>query len=159
MTRYRPDPNHGRFLPVQDRVGRLIQSLAKSSLQKVQQRPEEFTSQTGPEIPAEAVARMARAWRERSCYLPGELLADPAWGMLLELFHGELAGRRIPLSRLYKLSGVSITSAVRWLKALESRQLVVRRVDPNGSESEFVELTCKASLALRRYFRDMAQEQ
>jgi DNA-binding MarR family transcriptional regulator len=159
VTKYTPDPKHGRLLPLQGKVSRLVQSLARSSFQKVPLEPEESTSETiAPEVPQEVVARMVRTWRERAYYLPGELLSDPAWGMLLELLYGELANRRVSLSRLSRISCVSTASTVRWLKALESRELVVRNVDPHGPQNEFVELTPRASLALRRYIRDVVQD-
>ncbi len=82
-------------------------------------------------------------------------MSDPSWAMLLELLSAELEHQRVSISRLCKISGVSTASAVRWIKTLESYDLVVRRVDPHNAEEEFAELTLKASSALRRYFRDV----
>jgi DNA-binding MarR family transcriptional regulator len=55
------------------------------------------------------------------------------------------------------VSALSKSSAVRWLNALESRNLVLRRTDPEDSENEFVELSTKGSSTLRRYFHDVGQ--
>ena len=108
------------------------------------------------EISEEALGNHIWAWQQRACYLPADLFSDPAWGMLLEIFQAEVEKRRATISRLCKASGVSTTSAVRWLKALEDHDLVIRKVD-HSDGAEFAELTPKASEALRRYFRNVVQ--
>lgn len=109
------------------------------------------------EVPEEAVTQCIEAWRERTAYLPSELLLDPAWAMLLELLQAEIQDRRVSLTRLCKVSGVSANSAVRWLNALEGRELAVRRADPENAGNEFVELSPEGSSALRLYFHDIVQ--
>jgi DNA-binding MarR family transcriptional regulator len=109
------------------------------------------------EISEEAVTRVIEAWRERTSYLPSEILSDPAWGMLLELLQAEVQDRRVSLSRLCTVSRVSSSAAVRWLKALERQGLAVRRADPQDTDNEFVELSLKGRSALRRYFHDVVQ--
>jgi DNA-binding MarR family transcriptional regulator len=153
VTKYTPDSKPGRLLPLHEKVSRIVQSLAKSS-SKAQPDLQESAM---VEIPEKVVEQAIRTWRERSYYLPGELLSDPAWIMLLELLRAELGQRRLSSTRLLKLSAVSMASAARWLKGLESRELVVRRSDPHEPEKEFFELSPKASLSLRRYFRDVVQ--
>jgi DNA-binding MarR family transcriptional regulator len=111
------------------------------------------------ELSEETVIQFLHAWRERTSYLPSELLSDPAWGMLLELLHAEIQGRRVSLARLCKVSASSTSCAARWLKALEARELVLRRADPDDAQNELVELSKKGSSALRRYFPDVAQWQ
>ncbi len=155
MTKYSPDAKPERLLPLHQKIGRIVQDLAKSSFESISSDPQALASMTEPlEVSEEAVRAAIRAWRERSNYLPGELFSDPAWGMLLELLQAEIQQRRVSLPRLCKVSAVSANSAVRWLKALENRALVVRRVDPHNDRSEFMELAPKASAALRRYFHD-----
>jgi len=109
------------------------------------------------EVSDETLSRVIEAWRARSCYLPAELLWDPAWGMLLELFQAELQDRRVSKSRLFKMSAASATVAARWLKALECRGLAVRTTDLYHPDIEFVELSRRGSLALRRYFHEIVQ--
>jgi DNA-binding MarR family transcriptional regulator len=77
--------------------------------------------------------------------------------MLLELLQAEIQGRRVSLGRLSKVSGVSTSNAVRWLKALESRELAVRWADQEDGDKEFVELSQKGSCALRRYFHEVVE--
>ena len=132
----------------------MIRSLAKSSVDRDQPTPGE-SPPVRLEISDEAVTEVIEAWRERARYLPDEILSDPAWGMLLELLHAEVQDRPVSLSHACKASGVSTSIAVRWIKALESRDLVVRRSHSSGEAS--VELTPNGSSALRRYFRDVVQ--
>lgn len=152
MTKYTSDAKPGRLLSLQENVSRLVQTLAGSPLTKDQSDSDAAAT---VEIPSEAVNQAIWAWRERVYYLPSEVVSDPSWAMLLELLRAELGHQRVSISRLCKISGVSTASAVRWIKTLESYDLVVRRVDPHNAEEEFAELTLKASSALRRYFRDV----
>ena len=156
MTRYSPDPKRWDTLHPHGKVSRIIQSLARSSFAKSKSELEEPAS-PALEVSEEAVTQFIWAWRERISYLPSEVLLDPAWAMLLELLQAEIQGRRVSLARICKVSGVSTNSAVRWLSALEGRELTVRRVDPKDAGNEFVELSPKASSALRRYFHDVVQ--
>lgn len=149
MTRYWPDAEPERQLPLNEKVGRILHSLARSTLAKTSSDNDRL------DVPEEVVSAAIRAWRERACYLPCELFSDPAWGMLLELLHAEIEKRQVSLRRLYKASAASTPSAVRWLKVLEDRELVIRRADPLNSGNEFLELSPKGSMALRLYFRDI----
>jgi len=150
VTEHSPDTEPEGPLPLNEKVGRILHSLARSTFTKTSTGNERL------EVPEEVVSAAIRAWRERACYLPGELFSDPAWGMLLELLDAEIRERQVSVSRLCKASAASTSSAIRWLKALEDRGLVIRRADPLISENEFLELTPKGSTALRLYFRDVA---
>lgn len=156
VTRYTPDPKRGRALPLQGKIGRIARFLPRSSLANAKPDVGEATS-FALEVPEETITQFIRVWRERNSYLPSELLLDPAWGMLLELLQAEIQDRSVSLARLCKVSGVSASSAVRWLKALEARELAVRRADPENANNEFVELSKKGSSTLRRYFHDILQ--
>jgi hypothetical protein len=150
MTKYTPDSKSERHLPLNKKIDRIAQSLANSSLRT----PSNADARL--EYVPEGVASAAiRAWKSRGEYLPSGLFSDPAWGMLLELFHAELECRRISLAALCKASAVSRLSAIRWLEALENRDLVIRLADADGSES--VELTPNGSAAIRRYFHEVVQ--
>ena len=141
---------------MQGTVSRWARSLARFSFVNSEPQPDESTAYAY-EVSEEAVTRVIGAWRERTSYLPGELLSDPAWGMLLELLQAEIQDRRVSLSRLCKVSRASASTAVRWLKALEYQGLAVRRTDPRDPNVEFVELSRKGSSALRRYFHEVVQ--
>ena len=150
MTKHSPEKDDaGHPLPRSEKVSRVVQSLANSTFGTTDANGQEY------ELSEEAVRTAVWSWRERAAYLPPDLLSDPVWGMLLELLQGEVSKRPVLLSALCKASTASTTVAVRWLKVLEDRNLVTRRVDHLGRD--FVELTWSASAALRRYFRNVVQ--
>jgi len=150
VTKYSPDSEPERQLPLNEKVGRILHSLARSTFAKTPDADR-------LEVSEDVVVAAIRAWRERACYLPSELFSDPAWGMLLELFHAEIGNRQVSLRRLCKASAASTPCAIRWLKALEDRELVSRQADPLNSGNEYLELTPKGSTALRLYFRDLGK--
>lgn len=152
-----PDAERRDTLPLPRQVTRIVRSLARSSFTKIKSELPERPTAPPLEVPEKAVTQFIRAWRERTAYVPGELLMDPAWAMLLELLQAEIQDRRVSLTRLSKISGVSANSAVRWLNALEGRGLAVRRADPENAGNEFVGLSPEGSSALRRYFHDIVQ--
>lgn len=107
------------------------------------------------ELDAERMRKVIRARRARHHYFSEGLFADPAWDMLLDLLHAELAGVRVPVSSLCIAAAVPATTALRWIKTLASEELVIRRSDPHDARRIFVELTPKASKALREYFSEI----
>ena len=153
MTNYSPNSNSGRPLPLKETVRRMVESLANATAPSEQQQP----SSTADEghLSQDVIRAVIWAWQARVNHLPRELLADPAWGMLLELLRAELAGQRATVSTLCEASAAPETTAVRWLRALESHDLVVRRTDPVHPGNETFELTSKGSAAMRGYFRDI----
>lgn len=153
MTKYSPDSNSERPLPLKKTVRQIVESLANISLAKAPSDPDQPPS--GDQISQDFIRGVIWAWQSRVDYLPPELLSDPAWVMLLELLQGELAGNRVSMSRVCQASGVPDSTAIRWLKALGQHDLVIRRSDPDDAGDEIVELTSKGSAALRRYFRDV----
>lgn len=156
MTNHSPDPHSKHPLPLQQTVRRMVESLANASFGTATPEGSQPPSTIGQaEVSQDVIRSIIRARQARDGYLPLELLSDPAWSMLLELLHGELAGQRVSMSALYEAAGVPDTTALRWLKALEGHDLAVRRFDPHEGGSEFAELTPKGSAVLREYFRDI----
>lgn len=142
-------------LALRGKVGRTIQSLTRTfsvSAERGAEQPTEF-----PFVSDEAVTEAIKAWSQRTSYVPGALISEPSWGMLLELLQAEIQGRRAYLSRLCKVSNIPASSAVRWLKAFEHHALVIRRIDPHHPNDEIFELSRKGSSALRRYFHEVVQ--
>lgn len=135
------------------KVARVPQCLTRSEVPASEPEPAQSTELAY--VADEVVARTIHEWQERASYLPGELLFDPAWRMLLELLQAEIERRRVSLVRLRKLSGVPASTADRWLKALERQALVIRQGDPHDTGHETVSLSANGSSALRRYFREV----
>jgi hypothetical protein len=151
MTIQRPGSTPGHLLSIDDKVGRVVDSLARPSFAVL----EPGSPRSAVEFPEQAVAMLVRAWRARFEYVPGEFISDPAWGILLFLLHAEIGGRQVAVRELCGLSGLPMTSALRWLDALEGRSLVVRQADLDDPDQALVALERETSFVLRRYVRDV----
>lgn len=158
MTKYSRGSNPKRLLPLQEGIGRVVQALANSSFSKESEAERPRAVAAKLDLTEEVVRSAIWAWQERAFYIPSELLSDPVWGMLLQLLLSEIGGRKVCLSRLLAASAAPTSTAVRWLKAMEDRRLIVRRADPDNSRNEFIELTPETSNALRRYFCDVLRQ-
>jgi DNA-binding MarR family transcriptional regulator len=102
-------------------------------------------------------ARKAFANRaQRSRFFNGNMFGEAAWDMLLALYVTEMSGARHTVSGLVNLSGVSPTTALRWLNFLEQEELVARRPNPLDGRVCFIEITEKAQEALDAYFSETA---
>ena len=159
MTSESPtDEDAESLLRLSDEVIRIAGSLVQlSTALRAPFQQHLATNPNETEISAESVNRVIRARRNRARYLPPDLFADPAWDMLLDLLHTELAGGRVSVSSLCIASGVPPTTGLRWLKTLETRGLVLRKFDQHDARRTFVELSPETSNALRRYFLDIVE--
>jgi len=81
----------------------------------------------------------ARALRRE--LFDGNLFADPAWDMLLELYALSCEGRRISVSKLSFAAGVPATTALRWIDKLEAEGLVIRFEDPLDARRIWISLS------------------
>lgn len=151
MNAQRKDSNTGRLLELSDQVSRIASSLARlsaaSELSEI-----EAESAIVPEVSPRAVAAVIHARRLRSNYFDDMLFADPAWDMMLDLFHAELTQRRVAVSSLCIAASVPATTALRWIKAMTEKELFVRRADPFDARRVYVELSPQTSHALHSYF-------
>lgn len=106
----------------------------------------------GPAVSAETIRAIIRARRLRDQFLPGELFADPAWDILLDLLQAEIIQHRVPVSSLCIASAVPATTALRWIRTMTDRGMLLRREDPHDARRVFIELAPATSAALRHYF-------
>jgi hypothetical protein len=153
------DKSAVRLRQLSDEVSRIAATLARLSTGPTQasREVEAVKGEDAPAISAETVRAVIRARRLRARYFPEELFADPAWDMLLDLLQAEIAHLRVPVSSLCIAAAVPATTALRWLKAMTSQGLFIRRADPHDGRRVFVELAPQTSQTLRRYFADAGQ--
>ena len=109
-----------------------------------------------PDDLIERVSWLIHARRIRSRYLAPELLAEPAWDILLELLRAELVQEQLSIAAVCTAAGVPASTGLRWLNALEHRGLVVRQDNSDDVSRTLVVLSSEGSLALQRYFLDVA---
>ncbi|MET0372508.1 MAG: winged helix DNA-binding protein [Sphingobium sp.] len=98
------------------------------------------------------VRDLLRARRMRADFLPDDLFADPAWDMLLDLLAARLEHERVSVSSLCIASAVPPTTALRWIKTLTDRGLLVRQADPHDGRRIFIALSDRAADALAQWF-------
>jgi DNA-binding MarR family transcriptional regulator len=150
MSAHSNQSSTDRLLQLSDEVSRIAGTLARLSTDPAIAAPD-----GSPEVPIKHVQSLMKFRRLRSRYFSEDIFADPAWDMMLSLFHAELAQHRMSVSQLTAASQVPTTTAIRWMNALVDQGILVRRPDPCDARRVFVELTPETSASLRQYFRDL----
>lgn len=89
--------------------------------------------------------------RFRDDLFPGDLFADPAWDILIDLFvaHGE--GRRVSITDACIAAAVPPTTALRWMHKLEEAGHVERRPDERDRRRFWAVLSIEAIAKVRRW--------
>lgn len=141
----------GQLLELSDQVSRIATTLARLSNAELPAKSD-VQPMLAREILAPTVTAVIRARRMRAQYFDEQLFADPVWDMLLDLFEAELAQRRVSVSSLCIAAEVPATTALRWLKTMAEKNLVIRRNDPIDGRRVYVELSPESSRALHGYF-------
>jgi Winged helix DNA-binding domain len=143
----------GLLQQLSEEAARIAATLA--SLSETEAKPARAPADNGAAEPAEIdpayVRAIIRARRLRDQFFRGELFADPAFDMLLDLFAARLAGNRVAVSSLCIAAAVPATTALRWIKALTDRGLFIRSADPQDGRRVYIELSDKAAQAMGSY--------
>jgi hypothetical protein len=156
MTKHSGVPGPGRPLQPSNDTLRISTALGPRHDGPPLRPEQETLSDVGP-VSAAAVEAIIRRRALRETHIPGELLADAGWDMLLELMHAELGERRVTVSILCKAAGVSTSVGRRWIDVLISKGLCTRTVGADDPDENFVQLSDEGSKAMRGYFTDLAQ--
>lgn len=130
---------------LRDRLGsalRIIDQLAPLPAKRPANQP----------VTEKDVRGLLRLRRARDRFFPGDLFADPAWDILLELYAAELGQQKIAVSSLGVGAAVPMTTALRWVNALENVGLIERRQDPLDGRRYFMSLSDHGLEAMSAYF-------
>lgn len=96
-----------------------------------------------------AIARQIYAERRRrQKFLPADLFGEPTWDIMLDLYIAAREDRRVPTTSSCIGAHVPPTTALRWLRILESRGLVEREDDGRDGRRTFVRLTRPGLIAM-----------
>lgn len=115
-----------------------------------------MTSSTRPPLPDPQVVRRIIASRQaRAKFFDGDLFADPAWDMLLDLTAAHAEHTRVSVTSLCIAAGVPATTALRWLKQMVESGIFIRVADPNDKRRAFIALSEKSVEAMARYFAEI----
>ncbi|MGX7894695.1 winged helix DNA-binding protein [Tsuneonella sp. HG222] len=103
------------------------------------------------------VRRIIRQRQLRARFLDGELFADPAWDILLDLTAARAEHARVSVTSLCLASEVPATTALRWIGQLTEAGLLERVEDEADRRRAFIALTDKAADAMARYFAELGK--
>ena len=104
------------------------------------------------------VRRIVRQRQLRARFLDGDLFADPAWDILLDLTAARAEHTRVSVTSLCIASGVPPTTALRWIGQMTDAGLLQRVEDETDRRRAFIALTDKAADAMARYFDALGKE-
>ncbi|UOR15494.1 MarR family transcriptional regulator [Qipengyuania aquimaris] len=106
-----------------------------------------------PRLPDAAYIRQMIAQRQaRAKFFDGELFADPAWDILLDLAAARAERQRVCVTSLCIAAGVPATTALRWIAQMVSADLLVRIPDPHDRRRAHIALADSTADAMARYF-------
>lgn len=88
--------------------------------------------------------RLIRERALRRKFLPAEILGEPDFDMLLDLYVASRRAHDVSVSSLCIASQVPASTALRHLEIMEKLQLVRRERDPNDRRRCFIRLTDNA---------------
>ena len=101
------------------------------------------------------IRRIIRQRQLRARFFDGDLFADPAWDMLLDLTAARAEHTRVSVTSLCIASGVPPTTALRWIGQMTDAGLLQRVEDETDRRRAFITLTDKAADAMARYFAEL----
>lgn len=120
------------------------------------QRPNADTAapmaQGRSELAATARHYLRCRW-QREAVFSGDLFADPAWDILLDLFASAIEGKQVTVSDACIAAHVPTSTALRWASRLESDGLVTRHRDPADGRRTYLELTPAADKRIAHWLR------
>ena len=108
-------------------------------------------SELTDEALATVAQRIYKARRRRARHLPVELLGEPAWDMLLDLFVATVRGKRVRTTSACLAARSPGSTGLRWLAALEAHGLVERHGEPGDRRVKLIRLTRQGYQLMRRY--------
>jgi len=111
---------------------------------------------TCPPLPdPRLVRRIIRQRQLRSRFFDGELFADPAWDILLDLTAARAEHARVSVTSLCIASGVPPTTALRWIGQMTEAGLLARSDDERDRRRAFITLTERAANGMACYFAEL----
>ncbi len=103
------------------------------------------------------VRRIIQQRQLRARFFDGDLFADPAWDMLLDLTAARVEHARVSVTSLCIASGVPPTTALRWISQMTDAGLLERMEDDTDRRRAFIQLSDKAVDAMARYFAELGK--
>lgn len=125
---------------------------------KEDDEPERLVRAARPPLPdPRLVRRIIRQRQLRARFFDGDLFADPAWDMLLDLTAARAEHKRVSVTSLCIASGVPPTTALRWIGQMTEAGLFERVEDDTDRRRAFIALADKAADAMARFFAEVGK--
>jgi DNA-binding MarR family transcriptional regulator len=99
-----------------------------------------------------ARAEAKRRADRRELFGAYDVLSDPAWDILLELYIAGLSGSGLYASVVGTEAGIPQSTALRWLTVLEKSGLVRRHLDQFDKRRQWVGVTPRARGLMEKHF-------
>jgi hypothetical protein len=111
-----------------------------------------------PPLPDPRLVRTIIRQRQlRAKFFDGELFADPAWDILLDLTAARVEHTRVSVTSLCIASGVPPTTALRWIGQMTQGGLLERVEDETDRRRAFIALSDRAADGIARYFAELGR--
>lgn len=156
---------HFRFYPWSNDEKSFINKAEEAGipLDSISRAVEPFAKATAQRLPVQAVSEkdvrtILKHRRRRDEFFDGGLFADPAWDILLELYAAALGQLRVSTGSVCAGASVPATTALRWIKVLEAKDLIERKGDPLDGRRQYLSLSATALDALKNYFNALPVE-
>lgn len=107
------------------------------------------------EITAQELRTIIKARRMRAEYFDADMFADPAWDILLDLMLARIEGSTESISSLCIAAAVPMTTAMRWIRELIARGVLIRWPDPDDGRRNFVALSEQAAKQMTAYLQTL----
>ncbi|MDC0886572.1 winged helix DNA-binding protein [Altererythrobacter sp.] len=117
-----------------------------------------LTRSPKPSLPEPRMVRQIIRQRQmRARFFDGDLFADPAWDILLDLTAARAEHTRVSVTSLCIASGVPPTTALRWISQMSEAGILQRVEDESDKRRAFIALTDTAAEAMARYFAEIGK--
>ena len=90
---------------------------------------------------SETLKHIIRFRRRREGFFPVDLLGEPAWDIVLDLMLARIERRKVSVSSLCIAAAVPTTTALRWIKLLVDRGMLVKTADRYDRRRSYIELS------------------
>ncbi|MEY4054827.1 MAG: hypothetical protein RL519_162, partial [Pseudomonadota bacterium] len=104
------------------------------------------------------IRRIIRQRQLRARFFDGDLFADPAWDMLLDLTAARAEHTRVSVTSLCIASGVPPTTALRWIGQMTEAGMLQRVEDETDRRRAFITLSDQAADTMARYFTELGAQ-
>ena len=104
------------------------------------------------------VRRIIRQRQLRARFFDGDLFADPAWDMLLDLTAARAEHTRVSVTSLCIASNVPPTTALRWIGQMSDAGLLERIEDEVDRRRAFITLASDAADTMARFFAELEKD-